>query len=98
EALVGEEALQGAVQRRRVVLLVQQPLRAANALPDRAVEDLRPLLLVEADELLGRERVGRGQRAGQDAARGGAGDQVEQLVDPFARALLDLGQDQRRDQ
>ncbi len=39
EPLVGEEALQRAVERGGVVLLVEQPLGAADALPHGAVED-----------------------------------------------------------
>jgi hypothetical protein len=41
--------------------------------------------------------VGGAQGAGQDAAGGGARDQVEQLEGALARALLELHQDQRGD-
>ena len=37
------------------------------------------------------------QGGGQDAPRGGAGHEVEEVGDAAPRAVLDLGQDQRRD-
>src|ERR687895_752407 len=94
QPLVPEEALQGAVERAGVVLLVEQALGAPDALPDGAVEDRRPLLLVDRRHLLGREGIRGTQGAGQDSACRGARDQVEQLEHAASGAALELGQDQ----
>jgi hypothetical protein len=94
--LLREEALEGAIERPGVVLLVEQAIGAANSLPDRAVEDLRALLLVEGNELLRRKRIGCAEGAGKDPSRRGSGDQVEQLEDPFAASSLELRQHERR--
>jgi hypothetical protein len=98
QALVGEKALQRGVERVGVVFLVEQAFRAAYALEEAAVEDLGPLVRVEADQLLRRQRIGRAQRAREDAAGGGAGDQVEELEGPTPRAALELGQNEGGDE
>jgi hypothetical protein len=92
QALAGEKALECALEGVRVVTLVEQPLAAADALKDVAIEDLRTLVLVERDQLRGGQRVGGTQSAGEDAAGRGAGDEVEELEDALPGAPLDLGQ------
>jgi hypothetical protein len=75
QALVGEKALERPVGSAGVVILVEQALRAAYPLDTPQSKIFGPLVLVERDELLGRHRIGRAQRAGKNAAGGGAGDQ-----------------------
>ena len=93
-----EEALERAVERGVVVLLVEQAVGAPDALEERAVEDVGALVLVELHDLGRGQRIGRAQRAGEDAARRRAGDQVEHLEHPAARTPLELGEHERRDQ
>ena len=90
QPLVGEEALERAVQRGGVVLLVEKALGDADALPYGTVEDIRALVLVEPDELLRRERVGGAEGAGEDAARSRcrrSGRRAPRCACPSARSI-----------
>ena len=76
----------------------KSPATLRDLLPFGAVEDARALLLVEGDQALRRQGIGRAEGAGEDAAGGGAGDQVEQLPDALLRAPFDLGQHESGDE
>ena len=81
-----------------LVALVDQPADGGDELDQRAVEDLRPLVEVDARDPLGRQRLRLRQRAGDDGARRGPGHEVEQLARGAAAAPLDLLEHARRDQ
>ena len=78
-------------------------LPSALKMQHAAVEDLAPVLLVEAHHLVGREerlafRTGTREPECEDPSSRRAGDKVEELCGALAGALLELGQHERGDQ
>src|SRR3954452_4073427 len=92
-----ERAAQRRSEAAVVVALVDEAVDRRDAPEQRAVEDLRPLALVQADQVGGGVRrravvAGPRQPAREDAARRGPRDEVEQVGGPPAGAALDLGE------
>ena len=98
EPRVAEMTAQRLDQAVRLVALVQVAVRGRDHLQRRAIEDLRPVHLVDRRDLVGGHRVRLGEPAGDDPARRRAGDQVDHARHPAAGAALDLGQHERRDE